>query len=214
MPVYPVNLQLAGRRCAVVGGGSVAERKVDSLLAARAQVTVIGPDLTPELCRLQAAGQITHVAENYRPGMLQQFFIVICATNRTEVNRMAAEEAKRAGALVNVVDDGAFSDFTVPAQVIRGDLLLTVSTGGKSPGLSRLLREELAGHYGTEYGLYLDLVAALRDKVRDGLAGPKDREVFWRQVFDHEILALLKQGKVKEAEEKIKHAVGCSGIKS
>ncbi|CUH95742.1 hypothetical protein P22_1822 [Propionispora sp. 2/2-37] len=214
MPVYPVNLQLTGRHCAVVGGGSVAERKVGSLLAAKAQVAVISPDLTPELRRLQAAGRIVHVAEAYRFGMLQQFFIVICATNRTEVNRAAAEEAKQAGALVNVVDDAELSDFTVPAQVVRGDLLLTVSTGGKSPGISRLLREELAGRYGAEYGLYLDLVAALRDRVKEGLDRPKDREVFWRQAFDQEILALLKQGKVKEAEEKIEHAAGCSGIKS
>lgn len=214
MAIYPVNLQIDGRRCAVVGGGSVAERKVVSLVGTGACVTVFSPELTVCLAEMAASGQIVHVDRPYSQGDLENYFIVICATDNRDINRQAAEEARRAGALVNVADDPEACDFTVPAQVVRGDVLFTVSTGGKSPALARRLREELAGRYGPEYGKYLELVAKARDEIRTRLATSRDREQFWRDTIDNDILALLQQGKIEEAEAKIRNATGCTGAKS
>ncbi len=212
--VYPVNLQIDGRRCAVVGGGSVAARKVVSLVEAGACVTVFSPALTDCLTEMAVNGQIIHVDRPYCQGDLAGYFIVICATDDRDSNRQAAEEGHRSGALVNVVDDPAACDFSVPAQVARGDVLFTVSTGGKSPALARRLREELAGRYGPEYGEYLELVAKVRDELKTRLATSRDRESFWRETIDSDILVLLRQGKIKEAEAKIRNAAGCTGTKS
>jgi len=214
MPFYPVNLQIEGRPCAVVGGGIVAERKVLSLLSAGAGVTVFSPKVTANIVELVRNRRIVHVDRPYRQGDIVGFFIVICATDDSKVNSLVAEEARQKGILVNVVDDARLGDFSVPAQVTHGDLLITVSTGGKSPALSGRLRAELAERYGPEYGLYLELVSKVRCEMKNRLATAKERGTFWQQALDKEIVGLLRQGKIKEAEDKIKHAAGCIGTQS
>lgn len=209
MELYPINLKLTGRRCAVVGGGAVAERKVASLIAAGADITVFSPELTPLLSGFLETGQLTWVPRAYMTGDLHNFFLVFCATDRQEINRQAAEEAQAAGAMVNIADDPELSDFYVPAHIAQGDLLITVSTGGSSPALARRLREELAARYGPEYGQYLALIAKLRTELKERLISAKAREKFWRQTIDQEALALLREGKFNEAEERIRHAAYC-----
>lgn len=211
MPFYPVNLQIAGKPCVVIGGGAVAERKVNALLKAEAVVTVISPQMTVALSRLAQMQHIKHVDRPYRQGDLAGFFLVICATDHRSVNRAAALEADERGLLLNVVDDPDLGNFSVPAQVTRGDLLLTVSTAGKSPALAKLLRQDLAARYGDEYGLYLELVAKIRAELKNVLATSKDREQFWRESIDEEVIILLRQGKINEAEAKIRNAVGSVG---
>lgn len=214
MPFYPVNLQLAGRRCIVVGGGAVAERKVMPLLNAQADVTVISPQLTPRLAQLAEARRIVHIARLYEPGDLQGAFLVVCATDSRIVNEQAAEEAQQISALINVVDNAELGNFSVPAQVTSGDLLITVSTGGKTPVMARRIREELAITYGPEYGLYIDLLGRLRAEMKARLATSKDRESFWRESIDQEILELIRQGKIKEAEARVKNAISSTGVES
>ncbi len=214
MELYPLNLKLTGRRCAVVGGGTVAERKVKALLAAGAQVSVFSPDLTAGLHALHTSGQLFWEPQAYAPGNVDNFFLVFCATDRQEINRQAAADARAAGALVNVADAPELSDFFVPAQVAHGDLLLTVSTGGGSPALARRLRQEIAARYGPEYGQYLALIAKLRPEMKNRLATAGEREQFWRETIDHEALDLLKHGKFSEAEERIRHAACCTGPES
>jgi len=102
----------------------------------------------------------------------------------------------------------------VPAQIKRGDLLLTVSTGGKSPRLAKKLRQELARQYGEEYGLYIDVIDKLRCELKKRLATSKERELFWRETIDENVLALLRQGRIEEAEAVICHAASSFGIKS
>lgn len=211
MPFYPVNLQMTGKRCAVIGGGAVAERKVGPLLKAGAVVTVFSPQVTDALSRLVQARQITHVDRPYRQGDLAGFFLAICATDDGAVNQAAAREAEARGMLLNVADAPELGNFSVPAQVVRGDLLLTVSTNGKSPALARLLRQDLEERYGEEYGLYLQLVAKIRTEMKTRLATAKEREQFWREHIDDEIMILLRQGKINEAEARIRHAVGSVG---
>ena len=139
MELYPINLKLTGRRCAVIGGGAVAERKIRALLAAGAAVSVFSPVLSAGLSELKQAGRFVWVPQDYEPGDLHNFFLVFCATNNSLINRQAAAEAKATGALVNIADAPDLSDFYVPAHVAHGELLLTISTGGGSPALARRL---------------------------------------------------------------------------
>jgi precorrin-2 dehydrogenase/sirohydrochlorin ferrochelatase len=211
---YPVNLRLEGRKCLVIGGGTVAERKVKALLAAGAQITVLSPEITSLLSALVSVGSIAHIAAPYQTGRLGIFFIVICATNNAAVNRLAAEEAGSKGALVNVADAPELGDFIVPAHIVHGDLLITVSTGGKSPALARRLREELAARYGPEYGAYLEVLSRLRAELKEQLATAEERNAFWREALSGEVLALLAAGNMQEAEEKIRNAASRFRAKS
>lgn len=210
---YPLNLDIAGRRCIVVGGGAVAERKVATLLEAGASVQVISPALTPALAELVAAGTIACQLRGWQSGDLTSCLLVICATNDADVNAVAAAEARQAGALVNVVDTPELCDFALPALVSRGDLLITVSTGGSSPILARRIREQIEELYNEDFGEYLAELAAIRQQMKNCLATPHDREAFWRSALDSQTLELVHQGKVGEAKEKIYNAVSCSGIK-
>jgi len=214
MALYPVNLQISNRSCIVIGGGSVAERKVIALLAAGACVTVLSPEVTPKLNELILEKKVHHIARAYVGGDVSGFFIVISSTNSSAVNKLVAEEANKAGALVNVADAPELGNFNVPAQISHGDLLITVSTGGKSPALARKLGAELAHQYGPEYGIYLNLVAEARRKIKKDMLSSKDREVFWRQTIDQEVIYLLKEGKIKEAEAKINNAISSFGAQS
>ena len=214
MALYPVNLQISNRSCIVIGGGSVAERKVVALLAAGACVTVLSPEVTPKLNKLIQETKINHIARGYVVGDVNGFFIVISATNNSAINKLVAEEANKAGALINVADAPELGNFNVPSQISHGDLLITVSTGGKSPALARRLGAELAQRYGPEYGTYLNLVAEARGKMKKNMLSSKDREVFWRQTIDQEVINLLKEGKIKEAEAKINNAISSFGAQS
>ena len=214
MTDYPINLRIGGKRCLVVGGGSVACRKVKSLLAAEAQLTVLSPELTAELAEMQRKKQFNYIAKPYQEGDLGGFFLVICATDDPFVNEAVAREAEEDGILANVVDVPELGNFSVPAQVKRGDLLLTVSTGGKSPVLAKRLRQQLAACYGCEYSEFLDFLNEVRRELKQRLATTKERECFWRAAINEDILALLRQGRIEEAEAMIRHAASGIGIKS
>src|SRR6185436_3796488 len=140
---YPLVLtNLAHARCVVVGGGRVAERKVRELLAGGARPLVISPLLTAALAAWHAAGQIEHMARCYQEGDLAGAFLVIAATDDSLVNRAVAAEGARRGILVNSAADPSAGNFHTPAAVRRGDLLLTVSTGGGSPALAAHIQRE------------------------------------------------------------------------
>ena len=151
MSVYPINLDLTGRNCAVIGGGAVAERKTNSLLEAGACVTIFSPELTKRLISLCESKKIVHVPRPYQSGDIENFFVVICATDNKVVNEAVAREAREKGSLVNVADAPELCDFTVPSTIVRGDLIITISTGGQSPALAKKLRLELESRYGPEY---------------------------------------------------------------
>lgn len=212
--MYPANLKLAGRSCAVIGGGPIAERKVLSLLQANAIVTVFSPHLTDKLSQLSGEKLLSVYLRTYIPGDLVGYFLVICATNDSSINRQAALEAKTENSLVNIVDAPELCDFTVPAQVVRGDLLLTVSTAGQSPQFARLIRAQLEEKYGEEYGIYLDLLGKIRLDMKQRMLSSRQRQYFWQESLDEEIIALLATGKLKEAEEKIRYATCSVGIES
>lgn len=197
MSYYPIFLDLKGRPCLVVGGGEVAQRKVASLTEAGARVRVVSPSLTPELRSLAENGEIEHQPRPFSSGDLQGVFLAIAATDDPKVNRQVAEAARRAGVLVNVVDEPSQCDFIVPAVLRRGELVIAVSTGGLSPALARRVREELERSFGPEYARLAELVSHLRRELREQGKSPPPQA--WQEVLGPEVLELLRRGEEQAA---------------
>jgi len=168
---YPVLLDLRGRACAVIGGGAVAEGKVDRLLAAGARVTVVSPSLTARLAAWAGESRLRHVARAYAAGDLAGHALAFVAVGDRAVAAAVAEEARRLGIWANAADDPARCDFILPSVLRRGRLVVSVSTGGASPGLARAIREDLEERFTADFGALIDLVAEVRNEVRASTGG-------------------------------------------
>ncbi len=212
---YPVNLRLEGHKCAVVGGGPVALRRIRSLLSSGAKVTVIAPEVADEIRTMADQRRITWIAEPFSATKIVGMFLVICATDDESANRAAAWASKATGALVNMAAPPTeLSDFTVPARVEHGDLRITVSTNGGSPELSRVLGRELADQVVGVFGPWLDRLKPLREEAKKRLSDGEVRELFWRSALDETVMNLVRQGKYDEAEAMVRDAIGRFGTQS
>jgi precorrin-2 dehydrogenase/sirohydrochlorin ferrochelatase len=155
-------LDVKGRKCVVVGGGEVAARKVETLLDCGALVTVLAPRLEPELADMVAGRKITHLNREYSKGGLDGSALAIAATDDENVNRSVYNDAVESRIPVNVVDVPELCTFIVPSIVERGDLLIAISTSGKSPAMAKRIRRELEEKFGAEYGVVLELMGEMR----------------------------------------------------
>jgi precorrin-2 dehydrogenase/sirohydrochlorin ferrochelatase len=181
---YPLFLELQGRRVLVVGGGAVAERKVESLLAAGASVTVVAPDVTEVLKKLAAAAAIQLQQRKFTAGDLEGMALVISATNDPTAQDAIASAARARGILINTVDQPELCDFIVPAIVRKGDVVLALSTSGRSPALAAALRARLEGVITDDVARAADILGKVRHEVHSRFADPDRR----KQVFE-EIVA-------------------------
>ena len=206
MPVdevlYPVNLRVCGHRCLVVGGGQVALNKADGLLEAGAVVDVIAPDVIPELD--ERPGVTVH-RRAYRSGDVGGYRLVVAATGREEVNAEIYRDGEMAGVWVNSTDDPKHCSFTLPSRLRRGPLMVTCSTGGHSPALSRWLRHRLEEEIGPEYETLLCLLSEAREHIRD--AGVHTEDLAWQDVLDSGMLELIRSGETGRAKEMIDRLV-------
>lgn len=200
--MYPVTLKLAGKFCTVVGGGSVAVRKVKSLLEQGAEVTVISPVLDEELIAIQE--QFVWRNSMYSDGMLKGSFLVIAATDSRDVNHAVYEWCEEHQVLVNVVDSLQESSFTVNAMVQRGDFMLAVSTSGISPAVSKKVREDLELQYGPEYGTMLEILEEAREEALRTIGDASKRRRFLQSVASMELPELLKQETKEEVQKRVK----------
>lgn len=178
MAYYPVFLRLAGEPCVVIGGGEVAERKVESLLAAGARVTVVAPALTPGLSQRAARSEILHRPRPYRDGDLAGARLAYAATDDEAVHAELAGAAAAAGVPLNVVDRPQWCSFIVPAVLRRGDLAVAVSTGGGSPALAGRARDAIGSALGPEWERALDVLALLRQHLQaQALPSPERQRI-------------------------------------
>ena len=143
MGYYPILVDVSKLRCVVIGGGPVADRRVDGLLNAGAAVTLISPEITDGLRELADKGVVRHVARRYAAGDLAECEMVFLATDDVTVNEAVLSEARSRGIWTNCADDPENCDFILPAVVRRGELMVAISTGGASPATTRAIREEL-----------------------------------------------------------------------
>lgn len=213
MKFYPINLDIAGKNCVVVGGGEVALRKIRGLLEAGALVKVISPEICAEVAKLVERGEISLTRAKFSAEMLSDELILIAATDNPEINRQAAQIAQSKKILANVVN-GAGGNFFVPSRIQRGELLLTVSTGANSPAFSKFLRLMLETELGANFGAGLELITLKRQEVKRFLPNSTARKLFWREILTPEVWELLKTGKLDELEAKIDNAFKNFGAQS
>ena len=196
---YPICVDVRGRRCVVVGGGAVAERKVRTLLDYGARVRVISPTLRAGLKQLVRARRVTWAPRRYRHCDVQDARLVYGATDDPATNRAVFRDARRHRVLVNIVDQPRLSSFIAPAQVRRGHLVLAVSTGGTSPTLAKRIRRQLERQFGREYASLTRLMERLRPLVRRRVTQPARRAAIFKQVTSGDVLPLLRRGETARA---------------
>lgn len=202
MPVtgeqYPVFLAVAGRRCLVVGGGAVALRRVEGLVAAGARVRVVAPRV---LERVRELAEVTVEQRPYRRGEVAGHWLVVAATDDPAVNQAVSDDADAAGVWVNRVDDAAAGSFTVPAVARRGPVTVAVATGGRSPALATWLRRRVEEELGPEHLTLLELVSERRQAQRSDGAGADAGS--WQELLDSGMLELIRAGRIAEARERL-----------
>ncbi len=208
MRYFPVFLDLQDKSCAVIGGGRVAERKVKILLKAGARVKVISPRLTGPLAGLKSQEKIAHYPRTYKPKDLRGAFLAIAATDDRTINERVFQEATENRIPVNVVDDPAHSSFIVPSLVKKKDLVVAISTSGRSPALARLLRQKLEKEIGPEYARFLRLLGAVRRKMIPlGLGQQRNQKIF-RKLVKEDLLSLIKGKKFRELNHRLAKILG------
>ncbi len=193
-PLFPLFLDLRQRRVLVVGGGTVAARKVAALLDAGADVALVAPTLEPSLEALVRAGRVALLGAEFRPEQLDAAWLVVAATDAVEVNRIVADAAHARQRWVNVVDDAQLASAQIPARVQRGPLQIAISSGGAAPMLARHLRERLELKFDDAFGALAQLFTELRDRIRTRLADLPTRRDFFQRALSGPTLAQLRRG--------------------
>ena len=198
MSYFPIYLDMTRRRCLVIGGGAVAERKIANLLEAGAEVTVLSPDVTENIARWSKRELLQLKARRFRDGDLAGFELAFVATDDPEVNDAAYREGQSGGVWINTADDPAHCDFILPSVLRRGDLTVAVSSGGNSPALARTIREELELYLTQEYETLAQMAAEARQELlRRGITVPFE---IWRRALSGDVRQLLMRGELARAK--------------
>jgi siroheme synthase-like protein len=203
--LYPVNLIVSGRRCLVVGGGRVAARKVEGLVAAGAQVWVVAPEIDPaipDLPRVEVARRA------YRTGDLDGVWLAIAATNDPAVNAAVYRDGEAARVWVNGADDPGSCSFILPAVVRWGPVAVAVSTAGRSPALAGWLKGQIEAQLGPEVALLAELLSDARAQLK--AAGRSTEDVDWRPALDSDMLELIRKGETAQARERLQACLSLS----
>jgi precorrin-2 dehydrogenase/sirohydrochlorin ferrochelatase len=197
-----VSLDLCGRAAVVIGDGAVASGKVEGLLAAGASVTVVADGPPAALSALQSDPRVTVVRRPWQPADLDGATVCVAAAADPATRAAVSQAARDRGVLVNVMDDVEHCDFAAPALVRRGDLLIAISTGGRSPALARRLREELERRFGDEWATVLDLLAEVRAGTLDLLPDLQERARRWQEALDlDELRSGVRDGRYEQARQ-------------
>ncbi len=193
MSLYPVNLDINGMPCLVIGGGRVASRKVASLLPCGAVVKVISPEVCTHIEKLAQSGLVEWEARSYATGDLDGVKLVFAATNRPEIQKQIVNEARLADILANVIDMPEACTFQVPASFRQGELLFTVSTGGGSPALAAQIKRDLEKNYGPEYGLLVVMMKDLRKEVVGLSNNLTEHKRVFEKLIDDDVLECIRE---------------------
>jgi precorrin-2 dehydrogenase/sirohydrochlorin ferrochelatase len=186
MTLFPMFVKLEGKLVVVVGGGAVAEGKIESLLAAGARIRLIAPQIRPQIAAWVRFGKIEWLPKEFATGDLEGASLVIAATSAPGVNGAVFAEAEAAKILCNAVDDIAHCHFYYGAVAQRGDLQIAVSTNGKSPALAQRIRTELEETYSSEYGVWLEWLGAARELLRANSSNPEETKAVLHQLASRE----------------------------
>jgi siroheme synthase-like protein len=205
---YPVNLIVAGRRCVVVGAGRIAARKIDALLAAGADVHVVAPKLGDQVRAWRDQRRITVDERGFDASDLDGAWLATVATDDPDVNHAVFEAGTDRRVWVNSADDPDNCSFTLMSVIRRGDLVVTVGTGGRSPALAAWLKERLTAELGPEYETLLDVLSEAREAMRNDGRSTEDAD--WKRALDSGMLDLIRAGRVSEAKELLRSCLSSS----
>jgi len=207
MRYYPVLVDLKDKRCLVVGGGQVALRKIRRLLECQARVFVVAQTLVEELKNMVSQGKIAYLGSEYKTEYLKGTFLLIGATDDEELNLRLSQEANEKGILCNIVDQPEKCNFIVPSLVTKGDLIITISTSGKSPALARRLRQEMEKMFGEEYALFLQILGKIRDVLKRHISSQPERQKILEALVYSDMIEKIKLKDWLSVEEKLKRTL-------
>jgi precorrin-2 dehydrogenase/sirohydrochlorin ferrochelatase len=192
MKYYPINLIIKNRTCLVAGGGQVALRKVKRLVACEAIIRIISPQIESQLVEIAENNMIEMLYREIQSDDLDDAFLIFAATNEAKVNKSISQWAREKNILCNIADQPDESDFTLPSIIEQGDLNITISTNGKSPALSKYIRQRLQMEFGQEYATLLDMMGKLRKILTAEISCQNDRQKIFQSLLDSQILNSLK----------------------
>jgi len=193
MKYYPVNLDIRNRKCLVVGGGAVGTRKIMTLLDCGAKVTVVSIDVAEKLQELSDNDIIKLEKRPFQISDLDEMFLVMGATDNQEINREIHSEAERLGVLCNIADRPEDCNFILPAIVNRGDLIIAISTSGKSPASAKKIRKDLEKVFGTEYAEFIKLMGEIRNKLLSEDHEPEAHKHLFEQLIKRDLVEMIKE---------------------
>lgn len=196
---WPVNLLVSGRRVVVVGAGRIAARKVDPLLDLGADVVVVAPQAGDEVVAWADQGRLALIARAFEPADLDGAWLAVAATDDPAVNAAVYEAGEARRVWVNSADDPDRCSFTLMSVVRRADLVVAISTGGRSPALAAWLKRLIGEEIGPEYDTLIDLLSSAREEMR--AAGISSESAGWADAFDAGLVDLVRAGRIAEAEE-------------
>ncbi|HUV51178.1 MAG TPA: bifunctional precorrin-2 dehydrogenase/sirohydrochlorin ferrochelatase [Anaerolineae bacterium] len=198
MRYYPVSLDILNRKCLVAGGGPVGTRKVLTLLDCGAKVTLVSPDATEKLLELVDNGLIRWEKRSYLASDLDGTFLVIGATNDEELNRQISADAEKLNMLCNIADRPEVCNFILPSIVNRGDLVISISTSGKSPAFAKKLRKELEKQFGVEYIEFLRLMGAIREKLLSEKHEPEAHKHIFERLISSDLVEMIRTNRKED----------------
>jgi precorrin-2 dehydrogenase/sirohydrochlorin ferrochelatase len=208
--LYPLHLQLRNRRCLIIGGGPVAERKAAGLGQAGGAVAVVSPRCTPTLHASAQSGEIEWLQESYQDKQLSGAFLVFACTDDRAVNAQVLRDAQARGLLTLVADDPETGDFVSPTVVRRGDLLLTASTQGNSPTLTAVIRERLEAEFGPEWAELTALIGDARGLLQNNRDEAARKAAVRRVLDDAQVRRLIQDGRQLEAGARVRECLSSS----
>ena len=208
MRYYPVNLDIKGRQCLVVGGGRVGSRKVDTLVQCGAEVTVVSAEVSPTVKQLADEKAILLKQRAYQASDVEGMFLVIGATDNETLNRQINADAERLNLLCNIADRPEICNFILPAIVRRGSFVMAISTAGKSPAFAKHVRKRLETQFGPEYGVMLELMGAIRSKLLAGAHEPEVHKPLFEQLIDGDLVALIKDQQIDRIDQLLERVLG------
>lgn len=208
MKYYPVHLDINNRKVLVVGGGGVGTRKVRTLLACGARVTVVSLEASPQLRDLATSGEIILKKRSYQSDDLSGMFLVVGATNDEKLNRQISGDADRLNTLCNIADRPEVCNFILPSIVRREDLVITISTSGKSPALAKKLRKALENQFGEEYGTLLRLMGAIRNKLLRQAHEPEAHKPLFEKLLNSNLIGMIQENRTDDINALLSDILG------
>lgn len=208
MRYYPVNLDIRNRKCLVVGGGDVGTRKVMTLIECGAVITVVSINASEKLLKLAESGLIELKRRPYTGADLGGMFLVICSTDDEELNRQVSRDAGKFNMLCNIADRPEACNFILPALVKRGDLVIAVSTSGKSPAFAKKIRKDLEKQYGAEYADFLKLMGAIRKKLLSDSHEPEEHKPLFEKLINKDFVQLIRNNDTDKIDSVLFEVLG------